>query len=408
MARIEKIGSLAPGINNRREPTRLSTRLANGQEGSYLTAADNVDLNQDGYIKRRDGTTSAIEGAAHSLWSDGGEGYGVIAGNLERLTDGGDQLQRDVVRAAMPNLPLSYSRGADGHVYWSNGQALRRIVNGVDRPVLTEPVPAPAISRIAGAMPAGRYLVAFTRNGPDGESPASTAQAIDLPANSGIAFTSSLGLDVYLSAPNGDVLTLQMQGASGTCHIVTRHEGGRRCATLNRALMPAGSIVRHYNGALLVAAGPTLFVSDPYYYGLYDPSRSYIPFPAPITVVESTARGVYVCADRTYWLSPTDPTSGMTDVLPYGGIAGTGGQSAVDKTVFWQSPRGLVVADDQGQAKAVQEGAIKFGAARSGATLYRESDGSNHIVSTRFGVESSVAAATSFMDAEIVRKGTKL
>lgn len=401
--RTVTFGSFAPGVNNRLEPTQLATVMPDRSKGTYLYGADNVDLNEKGYLKRRRGQTLALAGVAHSLWADLRGGYAVIANNLVALSP---NMTATTVRAGVGAAPVSFARGADGDVYWSNDSELRRIAGTTDlRVAAAPPAIPPATSVTAGALRAGKYLVAFTRSDANGESAATVAVQLEVPDNGGIAFVADEVVNVFVSGPNGDILTLQTTAQAGT--VFTHVENGRRCETLNLATMPPGSIVRHYNGRMLVANSNVLFASKPYNYGLFDPSAGYFPFPAPITVVEPTDNGVYLCADKTYWIA--DFFDGTPqEMLPYGGIARTSGRSPDETKVFWQSPRGLVVADKNASVQNMQEAALELAPAAAGASLYREQDGMHHIISTRFGVETSVAVATSFMDAEVIRKGTIL
>lgn len=402
--RTVKLGSLAPGVNNRLEPTQLSTVLPDRSKGTYLYAADNVDLNDKGYLKRRAGQTQVASGRSHSIWADRLGGYVVVNGELSQIADTATGFARTLVRADMPQLPVSYSRGADGDVYWSNGQTIRRITDGVDRPIASTPPPDMGPTDVVvttGGLPEGRYIVARTNITVDGESPANLPIYLDLPANSGLLFAGTY--DTYITGPNGDILTHQGR----VDRIYTRAEGGQICQTLNTAILPPGTIVRHYNGRTLVVSGAMLYYSLPYYYGVYDPSAGYIPFPEPITVVEPTDGGVYICADKTYWLADFEAGS-IQQVLPYGGIAGTGGRSPTGNEVFWQSPRGLVVGDKNMSVKNVQEEALMFSPASSGASLFREKDGMTHIVTSRAGAQPVTSAASSYADAEVVRQGTTL
>jgi hypothetical protein len=404
--RTAKLGSLAPGVNNRLEPTELATLLPDQSRGTYLYGADNVDITQKGYLKRRRGTTKTISGPAHSLWSDPpySEAYAVSNGNLQRLTNAGVGLSAATVLANMPTTPISYSRGADGDVYWSNGQTIRRISAGVDRPIVTgTPNPVPTLAVGSGALAAGRYLVAFTASGPDGESPSTPVVEVDLLANSSLAYAAASAVNVFMSAPNGDILTLQTSGAHGT--IAVYNGAGRRSDTTNMAAMPAGTIVRHYNGRMLVANGPTLYISEPYNYGVYNPSLGYVTFDAAITALEPTGDVLYICTDNTYFIKDLFSDT-LNQVLPYGAIPGTSGQSPDSTSFYWQSPRGLVIADQTGGVKNVQESVIGFAPAVSGASLFRHHDGAVHIVTSRQGVQTNVADATSFMEAEVLRQGT--
>lgn len=412
MARTVKLGSLAPGLNNRREPTRLQMRLPDRSTATYLHAAENIDVTSQGYVKRRSGQVLALAGAAHSLWSDKQGGFVVLDGVLTALSVAGAGLAGQAVRAEMPALPVSYSRGADGDTYWSNGETIRRVAADQDLPIATEPpssVPYPVIA--GGALAAGRYLVALTVSSEHGESPATPVLQVQLDENEGIAFAdlamAGRAVNLYASAPDGDILTLQGTSSTGEIAMLAHTENGRRCSTLNRALMPAGTVVRHYNGRMLVASGSTVYMSEPYTYGLYNPSAGYIPFRADVTVIEPTDNGVYIVADKTYWFD--DLVAGTPqDLLPYGALPGSSGRSPRDDSVFWQSDRGLIVADKNQVVKNVQEDALAFGPARTGASLFRETDGMAHIVTSRAGTGPNTAAASSFMDAEIVRAGTQL
>lgn len=399
-------GSLAPGLNNRLEPTKLDTRLADRRKATYLYGAENVDLNGEGYLKRRRGQIERAGNPSHSLWGDLRSSYVVTDDVLGTLTLNGDTLSLTAVRSGMPKLPVSFSRGADGVVYWTNQQVIRRIANGADLPISAEPPSlVPTVTVTSGALAAGKYLVACTIEDANGESPATPVVQVEVPNNGGIVVDAASSVTVYMSGPNGDILTKQAVG--DPVSIVVHTENGQRCDTLNTALLPAGTIVRHYNGRMLVASGNALYASNPYHYGIYDPSSGYFPFPADITVVEPTDNGLYICADKTYWIGDLYADK-LQELLPYGGIRGSSGRSPDDEEVYWMSPRGLVVGDKNASVKNVQEAALEMAPAQSGASLYRERDGAHHIVSTRFGVEPSVASATSFMEAEVIRKGTVL
>lgn len=402
-----KLGSLALGVNNRREPVRLA--VGGDNPGRFIQFGENIDITADGYLKRRKGVELELDGRVHSLWADLLGACAVVNDELCQLTDTGAGLAAAVVRSGLPNAVVSYSRGADQAVYWTNGAEIRRIEAGADLPAATaSPSLVPAVSLIAGALPAGKYLVAVTiEHASNGESAASEVVQIDVPANGGLRIQSAEPLTVYASGPDGDILTFQGRLVAGQLDFVVHQDGGRRCATLNTAPMPPGSIVRHYNGAMLVASGRVLYVSLPFNYGLYSPARGYIPFPGDITLVEPVEGGVYIAADHTYFIADVlKGESGLSTVLPYGAVAGSSTRSRKTKLVFWQSPRGLISGDAQGAVKALQEDVLAFSEADGGASLYRERDGMHHVISTRTGSHISTATATTWMDAELIRKGT--
>lgn len=413
--RTVKLGSLAPGLNNRLEATQLQQVLPDRSRATFLYGAENVDINDRGRLRRRVGQTLVAAGDAHSLWGDGGGAFSVFDDSLVQLEESGAGLARSVVRAGMPRLPVSYSRGGDGEVYWSNGAALRRISAGQDRPVATAPLSvAPSLNVGAGALPAGRYIVCFTVVSEDGESPSTPPVQVEMPENGALVIgPAAADALVYVSGPNGEIPILQGAVGAAGLTLYTLSETGRRCTTMNTVVMPAGTIVRHYNGAMLVASGSALSISLAYNYGLLHPGKGYITFPAPVTLVEPVDGGVFLAADKTYWMSDLlNGSDGLREVLPYGAVPWSShslpAQKEGQRKVCWHSSRGLVIGSSDGTARAVQDDVLTFADAASGASLYRERNGMRQVITSRFGVEPSVAAAASFMDAEVIRKGTTL
>ncbi len=396
------------GVSNRRERTRLEERLPGGVKAYYLAAADNVDLSTDGFLQRRRGISAAQGGGrAHSIWGDGGlDGFAVVAGALNRLTLSGSGLVFDELLLGFGPAPVSFARMPTDAVAWSDGQRIGAIRDGVAGDLAPpKPNPAPSVSVVSGALPAGRYLLAFTRITADGESAATVPLQVEVGDGAGFSLA-DLEADtaVYMSGPSSDVLTR----VYGSGDIVTLTNTGPRCETLLLEPMPAGSIVRQYNASLLVARGNLLLWSEPYRYGLTRPAKNFIAFAAPITVMEPCVGGVFVCADATYWLAGDLNTTSLQPVLPYGGVAGSGTRSRDDDAprVFWVSPHGLVIGTSDGVAKAVQEDALVFSGAERAATLYREGPGITQAVFTRQGTEPPTTAARGYVAAERHRKET--
>lgn len=172
--------------------------------------------------------------------------------------------------------------------------------------------------------------------------------------------------------------------------------------------MPAGNIVRTYDGRVLVASGAFLFYSEAFSY-MHDGGRGFIPFASPITVLETLPNGFYVAtATESYYFGGDIMDATAKVVLPYGAVAGTSGVYPEKNSCYWMSKRGLVQATAEGEVKNVQENNIAMNAAALGAAMYREQDGRKQVVTSLFGSDMSGASAYSFMDAEIIRKATTL
>ena len=398
-ARSINLGSFALGLNNRLEWSRLGRTLADRSKATYLYSADNVDISANSYLRRRRGFARVIVGDCHSVWGDGGEGYAVIDRVLTHLEP--VALGQTPLIADMPPVALAYARAPDGWVYWSNGQEIGRLQGTQARAHITPtPSPAPSAVPVAGALPAGRYQVAFTADGQDGESAATMPVVVDLPDGGGIAFTGMTpDMRAYATGPDGEVFN-EVQGGD----YLSLTNLGARAATILLAPMPPGRALAVYGGSLLVAAGNLLCVSEPYNYGLMNPSRGYIPFPAPVTVVQPCEDGVYVAADKTYWLAGDILDTTAVTVLPFGALRGSSGFSPEQQFAYWQSPQGIVIAQPGGQVTTPQNDALAFGGAAAGATWYRERDGMRHIVAARIDASPARAVSRGFRQSEIQRK----
>lgn len=407
-----RLGAMSPGLNNRRPPTELGHTMPDRSPATFLCAAENIDITARGYLRRRKGFTLKAAGSgAHSLWGDERDAYCVVGGDLLHLRSTEAGLEQSVAAEGLaPNLPVSYCRMPDGDVVWSNERRIGRLRGVFSLPLVTpRPMAIPTITVIEGGLPAGRYQLAFTQVGTVGESGATAPVAIDVPQGGGLQLS---GLtedeEAYMTGPNGTVFNRAI--VTGETILTPSNVGGF-LRTLNMADMPPGSVVRHYKGSLLVASGQMLYLSEPYLYGLFTPIKGYIPFPARITILEPLTSGVFVCADQTYWLAGGLQETQPAVVLPYGGLPGSGGSSRTveggqtTEQAFWMSPRGLVIGTPSGNASNVQEHALKFGAARSGATLFREQDGAHHIIAARLESAPPTAQAEGFEPVQTIVQG---
>ena len=169
--------------------------------------------------------------------------------------------------------------------------------------------------------------------------------------------------------------------------------------------MPPGACIAHHAGRLLVAVGSALIYSEPFTPNLRDESRGFEIFPAPITCIAAVEAGVFVMADKTYYLPGGLPAQSLRAVLPYGALAGSVGYRK-DGSAHWMSERGVVSASAQGELANLQERHVAMQAAGAGATLYREADGMRAIVSALSTPSSAAAGVGSYAEARIVRKVT--
>lgn len=398
MSTQRNIASFSPGLNNRRPADQLDLTLPDRTPATFLRDAVNCDISANGAIRRRPGYTRAIAGVVHSVWGDGQpQGYAVIDGVLSgvKASPTGQPTITPITFAG--HRRASYSRSAQGEVYWSNGGLSGRLVGEINTPASTATPPTPTLEITSGALPAGRYLLAFTRTGPAGESAATPLSAVDVPANSGIQLTGCApGTEVFMTGPNGEILQHVGTTWGMTFTIALPPTSGRQCETLGLAPMPPGTIVRHALGRLVVASGRTLVFSEPYRYGLTNPAENYITFSAPITVVAPTPNGLYVCAEETYWI-PSLPPADIATKLPFGALAHSDvaldAQSEDGRYCAWMSPRGVVTGTVGGEVTLVQDDNLNFSAAERGSVVLRRNQGDRSLVITRSGVQPGVSKA---------------
>lgn len=394
MSQSKPFADFSPGVSNRFPPNKLETRLATNMPASYLRDAVNCDVTAKGTLVRRPGYRRALTANVRDLWGDGADdGYAVIDGVLCRLD------------AALTTTPLvdvgtarvSMSRGPDGTVCWSDGTVLERIVGATSASLLPATPVTPVVTVVAGSLPAGRYMMAFTAVGAGGESAASWPITVPLDAPGGIALSGCVpGTLVYMTGPNGEIMTFVGMAEGPAFSVVSLVQDGRRCETAGLVPMPSGQIVRHALGRLLVASGATLYMSEPYRYGLMDPASGFMQFEAPITVIAPTQGGLYVAADQTYWFGQLPPTESRA-VLPFGALPRSDvtvpASSDLTQRAAWMSPRGLVIADEGGEVTLPQDAALNFSTASRASTILRESAGERWLVTTRVGVEPMISKA---------------
>lgn len=414
--KLPTIGPFPFGVNNRRPPHEL-TQAAGNTAVDLLRDAVNVDVSDTGKLRRREGFKRVHAGRAHSAWGDDTTGFYAEGGSLYHLAlAAGGELQRTLIRSDLaPTQPLSYCE-AGGTCYYTNGQELGMVRGGARVDFTLRPLLTPVLSAIPGALPAGRYQVCITQLGPGGESASTAPATIEVPEGGGIRIDSIAPAPagcitlVYTTAADGEVFgRVAVEVAAGVAEIVAPMPMGAGCQTLLLDPMPAGSIVRFANGRLLVALGNMLVYSEPFMPGLWRVSKNYIPFPAPITVIEPSGSGVFVAADKTYWLAGEITQAGLQQVLPYGAVPQSGGRDPTRPDApFWVSERGLVFGAADGSVKNVQEDQLALAGGSAGATVWRERNGQRHTLTSTQDPGHTVAGFGGRFDAEIIRKGVAI
>lgn len=391
------------GINNKLPDFALHVE----GNGDYLRTADNVEITGAGSIVRRKAPSliQAMAGA-HSLHGD----LYVRASVLYRATF--DPFAESMVRVLTSNARMSFCM-INGDMYYSNGTDSGRIAaNGSVFPwALPTPTP-PAVATTTGTLFSGKYRVAvsYTNSVTGEEGGVSAATSYELAIDGGLRITlpaATLGathVNVYVSTVNGQIPTLRTTVTAGTATVdVVASGGGREAVERYEIPLPAGTRIFEFNGRLCSVLEKVLYYSIPHRPGYMQADRvedGRIEFPLNISVAIGNQLGVYVVADKTYFLQGTDLASVelILDVLPYGAVPGTEFDVPTKPEVGWFGECGVVLADTQGKAAGVMEQTIDLEPPVSGFSIVIETRGYSRVVSCGWCLNLDNMAATTYSD----------
>lgn len=390
------------GLRNTTAPERLGT--------ADLQVAVNVDLDDTKRITRRSGQTQRLTGSTHSLWSDGAICLAVQGATLHQISAAGaGSYTKTALRTGLTaGARMSYWSVA-GAVYYANGFEQGVIQGGASRSWgLALPSGQPAASAIGGGLPPGRYLYAVTFLRNDGqESGTGPSGTIELAAQGGIRFSgipvsSDATVDrkaIYLSSTNGEVLYRAL--VTDNADTVARYEGNAHDLKLALntqfgAPPPVGHLLGYLRGHMLVAQGNVLWNSEPYRHELFMLRKAFRVFPADINLVAPVEDGVFIGADKTYFLSGVSPDKwSLTTVAGYPAIPGTMGYAPAEggavgeglpgRVVYWASPRGHCMGATGGTFRNLTEARYSYPSAQRGAGIVRPIKGMNQYLAVLEG-----------------------
>lgn len=384
------------GLDNLREANELAVFENGKPAGQYLRHAINVDLDNNGRVRRRRGFARAEAMAdAHSLWSDGVRTLFCRDSGLYEITDFSPYAE-NLLTTLIADDAMSFGE-FNGNVYFSNGTDSGRLMAGDPSPEpWSLPVPAaPVVSTSPGSLLAGAYLLAITFSNADGEEGgASPVQRLLLTVDSDIAVVvpsapaGATHVNLYLSARDGEALTWHSTVSPGPgVATIDAPSAGNTLLQQHLAPQPAGQLVAIRYARLLVATGSLLTYSQPRTPGKYLPSKGFVQFADRITNIVPATGGVYLTTERwTYWLEGPDiSTAAMRVLLPYGAAEGSRFRLPDETKVGWYGDAGVVLADGGGVAKAIQEDHLAADTAGSAAMLVQEGRGVTRLIAVLHG-----------------------
>lgn len=395
------------GINNVDPRQSQVFQLPQGPEAPppFLRAAFNIDLDRQGWVRKRQGQTKVMELTdGHSGFAFGDHLYLVDGTNLVAVD--GQSYDINVLASGLAaGKHVSFTEHA-GDVYWSNGEQKGRIRNhqntywGVPIPQIT------GLSQAPGTLLPGRYMVALTGQMVDGtESGARPAQVIDLTEGAIVvsALVDTPYANLFVTDANGN--TLFWAGSIAASQFpYTIYETGvstQALDTIGCKEPPAGQIVRSWRGWLLVANANMLYFSMPVSPHLFHPSSDFQMFDDEIIMMEPLTEGVFIAVrNRTYWVegqSPADWRPRLVDTrqvvagpglrLPGRKIAGLNPetvyrrvQQPANEVVMWMTEDGPAVGMPGGQVQLLFDGVVAMDKAQETAMGYRELGGIRQVL----------------------------
>lgn len=400
------------GINNRLPDFALHK----DKVGDYLRDAINVDVTDSGHLVRRKALSlvQALTGA-HSLFGE----YLVIDSAIYRITI--PTYSQTLVKTLTSNAKMAWHE-LNGDLYYSNGTDTGRIDAASNWYPWGLPLPAePVVATLPGGLPAGYYQVAVSYARYSGgtavanlleEGGVSPSNNYELTSNGALRVTlpaATVGathINVYVSTQNGSIPMLQAVVPVGTATVdVTVLSMGRDAVQRFEEPLPAGHRVFSFNGRLCCLSGDTLYYGLPYKPGYYDPVAGRIQFPASVSIAIGNQSGIYVAADKTYFIAGADLDGEviLRDVLPYGAVPGTEFvlPDKENMVVGWFGAKGVVLADFQGQVSPLMADTVDQTPPASGFSTVFESGGYRRVVSCGWCVNTANGAATRYTDYDL-------
>lgn len=351
--------------------------------------AVNVDFDRTGGASRRNGRTLGVALPAHSLWTSAtGQGYGVVNGDVARISCVGGVLAVTTLYTLAHPGPVSFDDHLDGVLFVGARDLCQIDHDGVVRSLGVENPASPTVTASPyGGLEAGRYAIGMTYLRGLEESGLSYGQFAEVDFGGGLQLTIPQphdpdidGVRLYRTPPNGDVYYRAADVPIGmTSYLLGNVALGRKADTQFLERLPYGHIVRSWKGRTLLAANNVLVFSDALRYGLADRRYNWVQFTSRIRVLQPVEGGVFVGNEQgVYFLRGTNPDEWQMELT--GGkppIAGTGmaieaAELGVDigskRVALWLARNGFVIGGADGAVIETQKSRIRIPSAQWNGT----------------------------------------
>lgn len=413
------------GVNNLLEADRLGT--------DKLAAAVNLDLTDEGRLRRRVGRRKIYNGTVRSVWSNGRLTLFAEANQLKRLIklSDGTYTTSTLYTGLNGSSPIAYLR-ALGQVFLTDGQALVRI--DPSDVVRSWALPPPAVGPTAtvsgnGSLEAGDYVFFYTYRTASGEESAPSSElTLTLSAGSRVLLNNIpvpndpiyTTVGIYGTAAFGSSVLLAAVpvGVSSFMYSSPVRSGAHGGFDLeNLAPMLGGHGLAYYKGRIWVARDNYVIYTEAMRYGLYRPATNFMIFPERIKMIGASEGALFIVSDHTYAITGGQPgdftqavvqASGAPEAQPvYAPMSlfsdEPGGQGT---GVLWLGHDGMMLGTPQGSVMNLTEKDIAVPFYERAAMLFREEQGVSQVLAAapKTNNANSLKFTASF-EAEVRRNG---
>lgn len=354
------------------------------KDNNSLLDCLNLDIDDNGKLRTREGYTKIYSGNVSNLFSFKKELYFTEGNYLKKIDENNNVVNLIQINGS---LDISYTV-INNELVFCNGEIMKVVrLDGTIEDLTTEsPKVKPIYSVIDGQLLAGRYLIAFTYSRNGYEYGASFMDVVDITEDGkGILIQApnrnGYNTNYYISHANG-----QTMYRSNSYIITSLDKLGNGIQTLNLDSLPIGEQCLYFMGRLYTVVGNTIYYSMSNYYAMCDLTSNFINIDnSNIRMIANVDDGLYISTDiKTYFLRGTNPESfSLIEILPYPCIKGT----AFDtwnikyKIKGFFTEKGLILVDNGGEVKNItQEKFIPNSGYSKGVTFEKRSKGLDNVV----------------------------
>lgn len=377
------------GSNNIAKPERLP-------EGAVVDAV-NMDFTVGGKAELRTGFKKIRDGQnIRAVFSMADGAIAIVEGSKVIRFEGGAEYELANVSLGPVAATLN-----NGKLYLNT--IAESIVIG--RSVEPWAIESPAfdVSLVAGNMAPGLYKFAVTRI-VNGRESGCWPAAINVGEGQAVSLTTEGNLDcrLYASMANGQTLYYQGVAASHNT-IISPVDDTARLETAMLSRLPFCENLISHKGIIAGSSGRFLYHTKPMHPHLCAPESDYLQFPTDITLMASVSDGVYVCSDKTYFISGIGSSEMMQRVVAeFGAVAGTC-VTLPNGAAAWFSKYGQVIAGPEGSIELINRNSYSPSVAVDGAAGLLEHNGNQMIVTTMRGEQKgSSLKSRDYWDIEVI------